>query len=88
MYVLESIGFEKLKDSKTKNTEIEEKLKIGASRLVKHCRPTQAIKDFYSFENNFEKKYCKMKNKFLPSSNQCDTSLKVHTNKKLDIKVM
>ncbi len=68
--------------------EIEEKLKIGASRLVKHCRPTQAIKDFYSFENNFEKKYCKMKNKFLPSSNQCDTLLKVHSNKKLDIEAL
>jgi hypothetical protein len=27
MYVLESIGFEKLKDRRTKNTEIEEKLK-------------------------------------------------------------
>ena len=65
--------------------EIEEKLKIGAPRLVKHCRPTQAIKDFYSYENNFEKNYCKMKNKFLPSGNQCDTSLKVHSNKKLDV---
>ena len=26
-----------------------------------------------------------MKNKFLPSSNQCDTNLKVHSNKKLDL---
>lgn len=65
--------------------EIEEKLKIGAPRLVKHCRPTQAIKDFYSYESSFEKNYCKMKNKFLPSANQCDTLLKVHSNKKLDL---
>ena len=68
--------------------EIEEKLKIGAPRLVKHCKPTEAIKDFYSYENNFEKNYCKMKNKFLPSSNQCDTSLKVHSNKKLDVNAL
>jgi hypothetical protein len=68
--------------------EIEEKLKIGAPRLVKHCRATDAIKDFYSFENNFEKKYCKMKNKFLPSSNQCDTSLKVYSNKKIDLEAL
>jgi len=68
--------------------EIEEKLKVGAPRLVKHCKPTQAIKDFYSFENSFEKNYCKMKNKFLPSGNQCDTSLKVHSNKKLDLKAL
>lgn len=65
--------------------EIEEKLKIGAPRLVKHCKPTDAIKDFYSYENSFEKNYCKMKNKFLPSSNQCDTNLKVHSNKKLNL---
>jgi len=65
--------------------EIEEKLKIGAPRLVKHCKATDAIKDFYSYENSFEKNYCKMKNKFLPSSNQCDTNLKVHSNKKLDL---
>jgi hypothetical protein len=68
--------------------EIEEKLKIGAPRLVKHCKPTDAIKDFYSYENSFEKNYCKMKNKFLPSSNQCDTNLKVHSNKKLDLKAL
>jgi hypothetical protein len=29
-----------------------------------------------------------MKNKFLPSSNQCDTLLKVHSNKKLDIEAL
>jgi len=68
--------------------EIEEKLKIGAPRLVKHCKPTDAIKDFYSYENSFEKNYCKMKNKFLPSSNQCDTNLKVYSNKKLDLKAL
>jgi thymidylate synthase ThyX len=68
--------------------EIEEKLKIGAPRLVKHCKPTDAIKDFYSYENSFEKNYCKMKNKFLPSSNQCDTNLKIHSNKKLDLKAL
>ena len=65
--------------------EIEEKLKIGAPRLVKHCRPTDAIKSLYLFEENFEKNYCKMKNKFLPSANQYDTNLKVHSNKKLDL---
>ena len=65
--------------------EIEEKLKLGAPRLVKHCKATQALKDLYAYENNFEKNYCKMKNKFLPSANQCDTLLKVHWNKKLDI---
>ncbi len=65
--------------------EIEEKLKIGAPRLVKHCRSTQAIKDYYAYENNFEKNYCKMKNKFLPSANQCDTNIKVHTTKRLDL---
>jgi thymidylate synthase ThyX len=68
--------------------EIEEKLKIGAPRLVKHCKPTDAIKDFYSYENSFEKDYCKMKNKFLPSSNQCDTNLKVYSNKKLDLRAL
>ena len=68
--------------------EIEEKLKIGAPRLVKHCKPTDAIKDFYSYENSFEKNYCKMKNKFLPSSNQCDTNLKVYSNKKLDLRAL
>ena len=65
--------------------EIEEKLSIGAPRLVKHCKATDAIKDYYSYEHSFEKNYCKMKNKFLPSSNQCDTNLKVHSNKKLDL---
>lgn len=65
--------------------EIEEKLKIGAPRLVKHCRVNEAIKNYYKYENSFEKNYCKMKNKFLPTSNQCDTSLKVHSNKKLDL---
>ena len=68
--------------------EIEEKLKIGAPRLVKHCRANDAIKDYYIYENNFEKNYCKMKNKFLPASNQCDTSLKVHSNKKLDLEAL
>lgn len=65
--------------------EIEEKLKIGAPRLVKHCKANEAIGNYYKYENNFEKNYCKMKNKFLPTSNQCDTSLKVHSNKKLDL---
>ncbi len=65
--------------------EIEEKLKLGAPRLVKHCRASEAIKNYYNYENSFEKNYCKMKNKFLPTSNQCDTSLKVHSNKKLDL---
>ena len=68
--------------------EIEEKLKIGAPRLVKHCKATDAIKDYYAYENSFEKNYCKMKNKFLPSSNQCDTNLKVHSNKKIDLNAM
>ena len=65
--------------------EIEEKLKIGAPRLVKHCRPTEAIEAFYRYEKKCEKAYCKMKHKFLPSANQCDTNLKVHSNKKLDL---
>jgi hypothetical protein len=65
--------------------EIEEKLKIGAPRLVKHCRPTEAIKAYYQYEHKREKSYCKMKNKFLPSANQYDTNLKVHSNKKIDI---
>jgi len=65
--------------------EIEEKLKIGAPRLVKHCRPTEAIEAFYRYEQKCEKAYCKMKHKFLPSANQCDTNLKVHSNKKLDL---
>ena len=65
--------------------EIEEKLKIGAPRLVKHCRPTEAIEAFYRHEQKYEKAYCKMKHKFLPSANQCDTNLKVHSNKKLDL---
>ena len=65
--------------------EIEEKLKIGAPRLVKHCRPTEAIEAFYRHEQKCEKAYCKMKHKFLPSANQCDTNLKVHSNKKLDL---
>ena len=65
--------------------EIEEKLKIGAPRLVKHCRPTEAIKDFNQYEQKCEKSYCKMKHKFLPSANQYDTNLKVHSNKKLDL---
>jgi len=65
--------------------EIEEKLKIGAPRLVKHCRPTEAIKAFYLYEQKCEKTYCKMKHKFLPSANQYDTHLKVHSNKKLDL---
>jgi thymidylate synthase ThyX len=30
--------------------EIEEKLKIGAPRLVKHCKPTDAIKAYYQRE--------------------------------------
>ena len=30
--------------------EIEEKLKIGAPRLVKHCRPTEAIKSYLADE--------------------------------------
>ena len=68
--------------------EIEEKLKIGAPRLVKHCRPTETIKNFYAYENSFEKNYCKMKNKFLPSANQCDTNLKVHSSKKIDTSAM
>ncbi len=68
--------------------EIEEKLKIGAPRLVKHCRANDAIKNFYNYENSFEKNYCKMKNKFLPTSNQCDTLLKVHSNKKLDLQAL
>lgn len=74
-----------LKELNLIGREIEEKLKIGAPRLVKHCRPTDSIKDYYKFENAFEDKYCKMQNKFLPSSNQCDTSLKVHSNKKINI---
>jgi hypothetical protein len=65
--------------------EIEEKLKIGAPRLVKHCRPTETIEAFYRYEQKCEKAYCKMKHKFLPSANQCDTNLKVHSNKKLDL---
>lgn len=65
--------------------EIEEKLKIGAPRLVKHCRPTESIKALYRYEQKSEKSYCKMKHKFLPSANQYDTSLKVHSNKKLDL---
>ena len=65
--------------------EIEEKLKIGAPRLVKHCRPTESIEAFYRYEQKCEKAYCKMKHKFLPSANQCDTNLKVHSNKKLDL---
>jgi thymidylate synthase ThyX len=68
--------------------EIEEKLKIGAPRLVKHCRPTEAIKAFYSYEQTLEKSYCKMKHKFLPSANQCDTHLKVHSNKKIDLEAL
>ena len=68
--------------------EIEEKLKIGAPRLVKHCRSTETIKNFYAYENSFEKNYCKMKNKFLPSANQCDTNLKVHSSKKIDTSAM
>lgn len=65
--------------------EIEEKLKVGAPRLVKHCRATDSIKEYYKYEYSFETNYCKMKNKFLPSSNQCDTNLKVHSNKKINL---
>jgi len=68
--------------------EIEEKLKIGAPRLVKHCRPTEAIKAYYQYEQKREKSYCKMKHKFLPSANQYDTNLKVHSNKKIDIEAL
>jgi hypothetical protein len=74
-----------LKIIRTCHKEIEEKLKIGAPRLVKHCRPTEAIEAFYRHEQKCEKAYCKMKHKFLPSANQCDTNLKVHSNKKLDL---
>lgn len=35
--------------------EIEEKLKLGAPRLVKHCRASEAIKNYYNYENSFEK---------------------------------
>ena len=68
--------------------EIEENLKIGAPRLVKHCRPTEAIKAYYQYEQKREKSYCKMKHKFLPSANQYDTNLKVHSNKKIDIEAL
>ena len=78
----------KLRELNLIGKEIEEKLKIGAPRLVKHCRPTEAIKSLYAYEENFEKQYCKMKNKFLPSANQCDTNLKVHSNKKLDLNAL
>ena len=40
----------KLKELNLIGKEIEEKLKIGAPRLVKHCRPTDAIKSYYNRE--------------------------------------
>jgi thymidylate synthase ThyX len=40
----------KLKEFNLIGKEIEEKLKIGAPRLVKHCRPTEAIKAYYERE--------------------------------------
>ena len=40
----------KLKEFNLIGKEIEEKLKIGAPRLVKHCKPTDAIKSYYNRE--------------------------------------
>lgn len=40
----------KLKEFNLIGLEIQEKLKIGAPRLVRHCRPTEAIKSFYERE--------------------------------------
>ena len=40
----------KLKELNLIGKEIEEKLKIGAPRLVKHCKPTDAIKSYYNRE--------------------------------------
>ena len=40
----------KLKEFNLIGKEIEEKLKLGAPRLVKHCRPTDAIKAYYERE--------------------------------------
>ena len=39
-----------LKELNLIGKEIEEKLKIGAPRLVKHCKPTDAIKSYYKRE--------------------------------------
>jgi thymidylate synthase ThyX len=39
-----------LKELNLIGKEIEEKLKIGAPRLVRHCKPTDAIKSYYKRE--------------------------------------
>lgn len=40
----------KLRELNSIGKEIEEKLKIGAPRLVRHCRPTDTIKAYYERE--------------------------------------
>lgn len=61
--------------------EIEEKLKIGAPRLVKHCRSTQAIKDYYQHEKSFELAHCKIDLDKFQNPNKCVSNLNVHTDR-------
>lgn len=59
--------------------EIEEKLKIGAPRLVKHCRSTQAIKDFYLHERKYELAYCNTDLDKFQNPNKCVSNLNVYS---------